>query len=448
MQLGNGVHTLDAYRPSFDPHSDIATVVFSHVQCVKTRASLAKVSKLWRDASKPTAAYPRFFDLEGLEGELADRLLRVLDVYRVRSLEKQRALELIGVHKDRLCEYACVQRNFEVLKWARNELNLPLEPYPAEPVSDDVLVLRMLRTMCPELQKRWPVDTEPEEWVGVTMDRGRVVTLVLQGFGLTGAAEIGRLSALRQLILYDTQLTSVPAEIGQLTSLKWLDLGSNQLTSLPAEIGQLTALRELDLYNNQLTSLPAEIGQLTSLEKLDLLDNQLTSLPAEIGQLASLEWLDLANNKLTSLPAEIGQLTSLRELYLNNNQLTSMPAEIGQLTSLTELYLNDNQLTSVPAEIWQLTSLKELDLGRQSADERAGGDLAAHVADGVAPHGNQLTSVPAEIWQLTSLRVLYLNDNKLTCGPAAICELRAAGCRVYLDDAVTYDIRSYMHAHG
>ena len=91
------------------------------------------------------------------------------------------------MHKDRLCEYACVQRNFEVLKWARNELNLPLEPYPAEPVSDDVLVLRMLRAMCPELQKRWPVDTEPEEWVGVTMDRGRVVTLVLQGFGLTGA---------------------------------------------------------------------------------------------------------------------------------------------------------------------------------------------------------------------------------------------------------------------
>ena len=79
----------------------------------------------------------------------------------------------------------------------------------------------------------------------------------------------------------------------------------------------------------------------------------------------------------------------------------------------------------MPAEIWQLTALTELSL-----------------------HGNQLTSVPAEIWQLTSLRVLYLNDNKLMCGPAAICELRAAGCRVYLDDAVTYDIRSYMHAHG
>ena len=40
------------YQPSFDPHLDIATVVFSHVECVKTRRSLALVSKLWRDASK------------------------------------------------------------------------------------------------------------------------------------------------------------------------------------------------------------------------------------------------------------------------------------------------------------------------------------------------------------------------------------------------------------
>ena len=39
MQLRNGIQTLDAYRPTFDPHLDIATVVFSHVQCVKTRST-------------------------------------------------------------------------------------------------------------------------------------------------------------------------------------------------------------------------------------------------------------------------------------------------------------------------------------------------------------------------------------------------------------------------
>ena len=49
-------------------HLDVATVVFSHVQCVKTRHSLARVSKLWREASKPAAAYPLRFDFERVPG--------------------------------------------------------------------------------------------------------------------------------------------------------------------------------------------------------------------------------------------------------------------------------------------------------------------------------------------------------------------------------------------
>ena len=153
------------------------------------------------------------------------------------------------------------------------------------------------------------------------------------------------------------------------------------------------------------------------------------------------------------MPAEIGQLTSLKELNLNDNQLTSVPAEIGQLAALRQLFLNCNQLTSVPAEIGQLTSLTELWPRRQSADEPAGGDRAAHVAGGVDEraggdrsaqtqlflHHNQLTSVPAEIGQLTSLTHLFLDGNQLTNVPAAIRELRAAGCHVYLDDGVTVD---------
>ena len=103
---------------------------------------------------------------------------------------------------------------------------------------DDVGVLLTWRAMCPALQEWWSEHEQPEDWSGVTMENGRVVMLELRDCGLTGAvpAEIGRLSALRQLSLRGNQLTSMPAEIGQLTSLKRLYLNGNQLKSLPAEI--------------------------------------------------------------------------------------------------------------------------------------------------------------------------------------------------------------------
>ena len=291
--------------------------------------NLAQVSKWYRDAV--SAALPRTFDFEGVAGDdIADHLVRLLDDDRVRSLKKERALELIGVHKDRLCEYACVRRNFEVLKWARNDLDLSWAPHPAWHVNDDVLALRVLREIWPKLKEWWRVDVGPEDWEGVTMEDGRVVELRLPNMGLGGA---------------------VPAVIGQLTALTYLNLSGNQLTSVPTEIGQLTSLRLPGLQANQLKSVPAGIWRFTSLESLGLGGNKLTSVPAEIWQLTSLEQLELSLNQLTSLPAEIGQLTSLTVLGLEANQLTSVPAEIGQLTSLKVLYLYGNRLTSVSAAL-------------------------------------------------------------------------------------------------
>ena len=123
---------------------ELAALVFSHIEHVQTRQTLEAMSSTFQEASSLPGALPRTFDLEGVAGNLADQLVRLLDGDRVRSLEKERALELIGVYKDRLCEYAC-GRNFEVLKWAHNELDLPWAPYPAGRVDDDVLVLRVLR---------------------------------------------------------------------------------------------------------------------------------------------------------------------------------------------------------------------------------------------------------------------------------------------------------------
>ena len=234
---------------------ELRALVLSHVEHVGTRQILG-LSSTFEEALSLPGALPRTFDFEGVAGgDIVDHLVRVLHDDRVRrSLGKDRVLELIGYEKDRLCEYAC-GRNFKVLKWAHRELDLPWAPYPAGRVSDDVLVLRVLRGTSSVLKRRWSEDSGPKEWSGMKMADGRVVELQLRG--LTGAvpAEIAQLTSLTKLGLRHNKLTSVPAEIRQLTSLECLDLHANMLTSLPAEIGQLRLLKVVSLNNNQLTSL-------------------------------------------------------------------------------------------------------------------------------------------------------------------------------------------------
>ena len=222
---------------------ELVALVLSHIEHVKTRQTLEAMSSTFQEASSLPGALPRTFDFEGVAGDnIADCLVRVLDDDRVRrSLGKERALELlIGDEMNRLCEYAC-GRNFEVLKWAHDELDLPWAPYPAGRVSDDVLVLRVIRETW-SLQQCWQAEAEPEGWMGVKMVDGRVVELIKHT--LRGVIE------------------AVPAEIGQLTSLERLDLEGNQLTSVPAEIGQLTSLKVLHLSGNMLTRVPAAIREL------------------------------------------------------------------------------------------------------------------------------------------------------------------------------------------
>ena len=121
MQLRNSEHAVDAYRPTFDPHLDIATVVFSHVQCVKTRHSLALVSKLWRDASKPAAAYPLVFDFDAFP-DMDRRVLVViglLDNDEALSLPYERVVGLLGEEANCVCEHAARLGSVRLLKWTR-----------------------------------------------------------------------------------------------------------------------------------------------------------------------------------------------------------------------------------------------------------------------------------------------------------------------------------------
>ena len=119
------------------------------------------------------------------------------------------------------------------------------------------------------------------------------------------------------------------------------------------ELGQLSNLHQVYLYNNQLTgSIPVELGQLSNLTQLRLSDNELTgAIPAELANLTNLEELWLNNNQLIGLiPHQLAQLSNLRALSLVDNQFTPcVPAALRAIASndLSELSLPDCPVVTI-----------------------------------------------------------------------------------------------------
>ena len=114
----------DPDEPTFNPGLDVAILVFSHVDHVKTRLNLAQVSKLWLEASKPAAAYPSRFDFDTFprmgERTQLNRILGLLDNDEVLSLPYERVVGLLGEEPaEYVCYYAAYRGSVRLLKWTR-----------------------------------------------------------------------------------------------------------------------------------------------------------------------------------------------------------------------------------------------------------------------------------------------------------------------------------------
>ena len=99
MQLRNGKRKLDAYHPTFDPALGYRDRGVLPRAVRQDPPSLALVSKLWRDASKPAAAYPLTFDFDASGHACLDaeyRVTRLLDNDEALSLPYERVVELLG----------------------------------------------------------------------------------------------------------------------------------------------------------------------------------------------------------------------------------------------------------------------------------------------------------------------------------------------------------------
>ena len=131
----------------------------------------------------------------------------------------------------------------------------------------------------------WWIDTDVENWYGITLFGGKVDQINLANNNLIGTlpTELGNLSKLLILDLYGNSITgSIPPELGKLSSLFYLYLSGNSLTGfIPPELGNLKYLYALALQNNGLTgSIPPELGN-CNLQYLELYDNFLTGIVPE-----------------------------------------------------------------------------------------------------------------------------------------------------------------------
>eukprot|EP00833_Pecoramyces_ruminatium_P011391 jgi/Orpsp1_1/1185423/evm.model.c7180000093683.1 len=131
------------------------------------------------------------------------------------------------------------------------------------------------------------------------------------------------------------------------------------IKEIPNDIYKLKYLKELNMYNNDITTIPSSVGDVSELEIINLSYNNIKEIPKEISNLKNLSELYLNLNEITSIPISIGELSKLKILDLNSNKIDTIPSEIGKLSELENLDLRYNKIQKIPDELFKLTKLKE-----------------------------------------------------------------------------------------
>lgn len=214
----------------------------------------------------------------------------------------------------------------------------------------------------------------------------RVNALFLSNYHFEKLPEsIRQCANLKQLILSDNKISTLPEWLSELSNLEALDLSNNAFKVFPEVLSQCYNLKSLILDYNQIEELPSfskwqrlnhlsvKGNKIAKLQKdfydpcfksLDLSENQLKRLPSSIGMCIGLEKLIIANNKIRMLPVALSKCTALRILDGANNRINILPEELGKCNKLEKVNFFKNKLIALTDAIRNWTWLRQLDIAR------------------------------------------------------------------------------------
>ncbi len=135
-----------------------------------------------------------------------------------------------------------------------------------------------------------------------------------------------RLTAVQEIRLGWQSWMALPKELAYLTELRSLTVLNIPVQNFPAFLATCPKLTELVLRDTDITTIPASIREFRGLRQLDVSNNPLTQLPSELGLLPELQELIVTEAGLTTLPDALSALKHLRRLMLTGNRLTQAEA--------------------------------------------------------------------------------------------------------------------------
>ncbi|KAF8036639.1 hypothetical protein BT93_C2384 [Corymbia citriodora subsp. variegata] len=223
--------------------------------------------------------------------------------------------------------------------------------------------------------------------------------------------ELGRMKALKELLIDGTSVQEIPVSMGYMKKLEIFSASNClELSHLPDSVRGLTVLSVLSLGKAKITQIPASVEKLVKLRILSLKDCRwIGRLPDSICNLGnSLEELDITGTGISELPNSSTCLGRLKVLKMDSCFLRELPREIGNLVNLEELHASHCRSLkgAIPTAIKILDRLRILRLGHSSISgipSEIGSLSCLHTLDLL--RCNEILALPELPSSLTCLRV-------------------------------------------